>query len=169
MLLLTAGQGEAGWKKLLNPPVITLAIALVLNRLGVDDQLPGFLTDTIGWLSACTIPIGLILAGATLADLLRDETGLLREPRTPLLAVALRLALLPVAFLLLARFLPGATDDLRRVLVIQAAMPAGIFPLVVTRFYGGDSRTAVLVVVSTTVGGFLTIPWWIHYGMGWVF
>jgi hypothetical protein len=79
----------------------------------------------------------------------------------------LRQGILPVAFLLLAKFLP-CTLELKRVIVVQAAMPAGIFPIVLAKHYGGRPLTAVQVVVGTTVLGVLVIPLWLQFGLAWV-
>ncbi|MFP4540506.1 MAG: AEC family transporter [Opitutales bacterium] len=168
--LLTTGSKRSLWSRVINAPVVTLLVALSLNLLGLDTHLPGFVTESILWLSQCAIPIGLVLAGATLADLLREERALslLRAPRAGVVAALLRLGLLPLAFLLLARYLPGLTPELRIVLVVQAAMPAGIFPLVVSRHFEGDTRTAVQVVLGTTLLGLITIPLWIAFGTAWV-
>jgi malate permease and related proteins len=166
--LLTAGRSAGAWKRVFNPATLTLIVAVVLNQTGAHAHVPAMAYETIDWLAACAIPFGLILSGATLADLLKVERGLLRDWRTPGLACALRLGLLPIGFLLLARYLPGASEDLRRVIAIEAAMPAGIFPLVVNRFYGGDSRTAVQVVLGTTALGLFTIPLWLSFGLDWI-
>jgi len=166
--LLTAGRGGNGWKGAINPATVTLLVAIALNLTRGHELVPAFFLEMVDWLAACAIPFGLILAGATLADLLREERGLFRDWKTPALACALRLGLFPLGFLLLARFLPGASEELRRVIAIQAAMPAGIFPLVVNRFYGGDSRTAVQVVVGTTLVGLVTIPLWLSIGLAWI-
>lgn len=167
--LLTAGHGEGSWKRLFNAATLTLVGSVVMNQTGGYELIPAVGYDTIAALAACAIPFGLMLAGATLADLLREERGLLRDPWPPGLACALRLGLLPMGFLLVARFLPGLNEELRRVLVVQAAMPSAIFPLVINRFYQGDSRTAVQVVLGTTVVGIVTIPLWLSFGLGWVF
>jgi predicted permease len=52
--------------------------------------------------------------------------------------------------------------------VIEAAMPAGILPIVIARHYGGQPLTAVQVVVATTVVGLLVIPLWLRVGLAWV-
>jgi malate permease and related proteins len=57
---------------------------------------------------------------------------------------------------------------LKSVLVIQAAMPAAIFPIVVTRAHHGDMPTALRVVLGTSVIGLITIPLWIGYGLHWI-
>jgi predicted permease len=76
----------------------------------------------------------------------------------------LRLGVLPVLFLLIARFLP-CSADLKRVIIVQAAMPAGILPLVIAKHYGGRTLTAVQVVIGTTVLGIFLIPLWLRLGL----
>jgi predicted permease len=57
--------------------------------------------------------------------------------------------------------------ELKRVLVIQAAMPSGVFPIVLARHYGGQPLTAVQIVLGTTALGILTIPLWLRVGLAW--
>jgi predicted permease len=83
------------------------------------------------------------------------------------LACLIRLGILPLLFLGGAFLLSGPVE-LRRVMVLQAAMPSAVFPIIMARHYGGDSITAVRVVVVTTVLGLITIPLWIRAGMHWL-
>jgi predicted permease len=70
-------------------------------------------------------------------------------------------------FLVFARFVP-LTLELKRVLVIQAAMPAGMLPLVIARHYGGQPLTAAQIIVATTALGLVLIPLWLAFGLHWV-
>jgi predicted permease len=79
----------------------------------------------------------------------------------------LRLGLLPWLFLLAAKFLPLSVE-LRRVLVIEAAMVSAVFPIAMAKHYGGDPPTALRAVLSTSLVGFLTIPLWIRFGLTFV-
>jgi hypothetical protein len=54
------------------------------------------------------------------------------------------------------------------VLVVQAAMPAGVMPIIIARHYGGQPLTAVQIVLGTTVLALLTIPLWLKAGLAWV-
>lgn len=72
--------------------------------------------------------------------------------------------MLPFLFILAAKYLP-ATIELKRVLVLQAAMPAAIFPIAMARHYGGDVRLAMRVVFATSLAGLVTIPLWIRWGL----
>jgi hypothetical protein len=81
-------------------------------------------------------------------------------------ACLLRLAVLPATFLLLAKFAP-VSIELKRVLVVQAAMPSGMLPLVLARHYGGQPLIAAQIIVGTTVLGLFVIPLWLQFGMAW--
>ena len=82
-------------------------------------------------------------------------------------ACTLRLGVLPSLFLLLAKFLPASTE-LKQVILLQSAMPAAVFPIILARQYGGDPATAVRVVVITSLGGLVTIPLWLQAGLKWL-
>ena len=68
-----------------------------------------------------------------------------------------------------AAWMPGLSTELRQVIVIQAAMPAGIMPIVLSRHYGGDASVAIKVVLATTLASIVTMPLWIRIGIGFVF
>jgi predicted permease len=70
-------------------------------------------------------------------------------------------------FLTAAKFLPVA-DELRKVLVVQAAMPAGVTPIILARMYGGRPAIAAQVVVFTTCLSLFSLPWIILLGCRWI-
>jgi predicted permease len=73
------------------------------------------------------------------------------------------MGIMPIFFLLLGWCLTGPVE-LKRVILLQAAMPAAVFPIVMAKHYGGDARTALRVVIATSLVGFATIPLWIRLG-----
>ncbi len=166
ILVLAGVPLREGWRKLLNAPVVALLLAVVINATGLGPRLPGVVLEVIRLSAACAIPLGLMLIGATLVEYLGRPRGLV-DARVTVASNLLRLGLLPVAFLLLAKFLPCPVD-LKRVIVMQAAMPAGILPIVIARHYGGQPLTAVQVVVGTTLVGLVAIPLWLRVGLAWV-
>ncbi|MFT3783098.1 MAG: AEC family transporter [Nibricoccus sp.] len=167
ILVLSGLSLREGWRKLLNPPVVALVLALTGNLLGVGPYVPAFVSEIIHQSAVCAIPIGLMLIGGTLEQYLAKPRELF-EPKVTLSACLLRLGLYPVLYLLLARYLP-CTTELKRVLIVQAAMPAGILPIVIAKHYGGQPLVAVRVVIGTTALGILVIPLWIRLGLAWVF
>jgi predicted permease len=78
-------------------------------------------------------------------------------------SVLVRLVVMPVLFLLLAKYLPCSVE-LKRVIVIEGAMSAAVLPVALAKHYGGDPRTALQVVLGTSLAGLITIPMWIQLG-----
>ncbi len=163
LLTLTGGRAGRGWRNVINPPLVAILVGLTLNLPGHGLQLPAFLRTTAHWLGQCAIPLALLLIGATIADF-SHEFRIQRGARVISCASLLRLGVLPVCFLLLAKWLPVSVE-LRRVMVLEAAMPAAVFPLVITRHYGGEMTVALRVVIGTTLLGLVTIPIWVRLGM----
>lgn len=172
--ILAGSLAKGWWKRLFSPPVVATLAALGLNllesRFGLSARLPDVaepvlevLWQSLRWLAEAAVPIGLLLTGATIYEdwhQCRLRSGI----KTVLAACAVRLVALPVVFLLLAVTLP-VTIELKRVLVLQAAMPAAVFPIVLARHYGGDVGTALRVVVGTSLASILTMPLWITLGL----
>lgn len=151
------------WKKLINPPLITIVIGLSLNLGGAAPHMPDFMMTTFKAIGACAIPIGIILIGATVADLLPEfHAG--SGARVMTLSSVLRLGIFPILFLLLAKFGPFSIE-LKRVILLQAAMPSAVFPIIMAKHYGGDTSTALRIAIVTSVISLLTIPLWIRFGM----
>ncbi|HUL55208.1 MAG TPA: AEC family transporter [Opitutaceae bacterium] len=164
LLVLSGLSPREGWRQVLNPPLCTLVVALGINAGGI--ALPAVVMRVVELLGGCAIPFGLLLCGVTLETYLA-KPGQLFHGRTTPVACLLRLAVLPVAFLLLAKFAPVSLE-LKRVLAVQAAMPSGMMPLVLARHYGGQPLTAAQIIVGTTLLGILVIPLWLYVGLGWV-
>lgn len=166
-VLVLSGQSlRDGWRKLISPIMITLGVAVLFNLLRVTPQLPAFVTQTIHSLGVCAIPLGLIMTGVNLAQYLHDPRELF-DMKVSLAAMALRLCALPILILLVAKFLP-CSIELKRVLVVQAAMPTAMFSIILSKLYGGHPRTAVQIVLGTTALGLLVIPLWLRAGIEWV-
>jgi len=168
-ITVLSGQSLIGsWRRAINPPLIALALALLLNFLGMcftppaAAQVPAkmFLT-MIHWLSQSAIPLALMMIGAIMADHLPELRGG-QLFRVAGLAIVIRLGLMPLLFLLLAKYLPCSVE-LKRVIVVQGAMASAVLPIALTKHYGGDPRIALQVVLGTTVVGLVTIPFWIHF------
>lgn len=166
IVVITGGLQPGWWKHLLNPPAMAMLFAVTFNALGWAPHVPHPVMKATSMLGACAVPVGLLVTGAVVLDLLA-QIKWHHALRTLLSATLLRLGVLPVLFLLLAKYLP-IEKELRQVIILQAAMPAAMFPIVVTRLYKQDTETAVRVVVGTSVFGLATIPVWIWFGRWWV-
>jgi predicted permease len=171
---LLAGMTAGWWRRALSPPVIATVAALAIDaaqrHLGVADWVGGsdgmavsLLVSTITGLAAAAIPVGLLLTGATIYEDWH-RCRMFEAIPTVGLAAVLRLLAFPAVFVAIAVLAP-LTPELRRILVLQAAMPAAVFPIVLSRHYGGDPQTALRVVVGTSMLGLVTLPVWVMLGL----
>ena len=163
ILVVTGLSPRQGWKKLFNAPVMALVAGLVVNLTGAAPHVPAAVMGFVHGLAVCAVPLGLIMTGVSIDPHLDDPKQLV-NPRVTLLAWLLRLAVLPWIFLLAARFIPCSVE-LKRVLVVQAAMPSAVISVIVARVYGGQPLVAVQIVLGTTALALFTIPLWLRFGL----
>jgi hypothetical protein len=166
VMLLSGGLERGWWRNLISPPAIAILLGVFCNYTGLSDRVPDALMSGVQLLGDAAIPMGLLIVGATMADHWQSA-GLHRGGAVMMGGSVLRLAVLPLVFLLIAYLCPFS-PDLKRVMVVEAAMPAAVFPIVMARHYHGDPSTALRVVVATSVIGLFTLPLWIRWGLLWV-
>lgn len=166
IMLISGASPRRAWTHVFNAPVVTILFALALHFAGAHAWLPGFALEAVHKLGAAAIPLGLILTGATFADQMRDLNFKTNVPAS-LGACLLRLGVLPLLMLALARWLPCPVE-LRRVILVQAAMPCAVIPVILAKHYGGDPGTALRIILATSAVGLLTIPLWLQLGLRWI-
>ncbi len=161
--ILSANDPKPIWRRIFSAPVISILIAVPLNLFKVDLLMPHFVLETIHLLGTCAIPLGLLLIGATFADLSKG-VSMLKRIRIPIIATILRLGIFPIAFLFFVFLFPFSIE-LKQVIIVQAAMPCAVFPIVLARHFDGSPEVALKVVLSTTLVSLITIPLWITIGL----
>ena len=166
LIVLTGASPRQGLRKLLTPMLVTLVVSVAINLCRLGPVIPSFVTSMARSLGVCAVPMGLLMTGANLADFL-DEPSKLMHRGVAIAACAVRLLVMPALMLCFARWFPCSVE-LKRVLVVEAAMPAAVFPIIMARYYGGQPLTAVQVVLSTTAAGLVASPLWIRIGFAWV-
>ena len=166
MLVLTGASPLEGWRRLLSPMLVTLVAAVAINVTGLAPFVPGFIRSIAHSLGVCAVPIGVVMTGVNLAGFL-DEPSKLLHRNIALGACVARLGILPALMIGFAYLLPCSVE-LKRVLVVEAAMPAAVIPIILAQYYGGQPLTAVQVVLSTTAAGLVTCPLWIRAGLAWL-
>ncbi|MBA4135928.1 MAG: transporter [Opitutus sp.] len=155
-----------GWRRLLNVPLFSLVLAVTVNLTGLGPHVPAPVMSAVHWLGQIVIPLGLILTGVSIQPHLNDP-GKLFSPRISLGACLVRLLVLPLVFFAVAKFGPFS-PELKRIIVVQAAMPTAVIPIIIARVYGGQPLTAVQIVLVTTTLAMFTIPAWMQVGLAWV-
>lgn len=164
---LSGGSGLKGLKNLAQPMTIALVLALALNFSGLGETVPArFAAQFCHAVGECAIPMGTILTGLFLHEALKGYR-FFAEPRVSLGIMLVRWVLIPS--LLLAVAASCITDPaLRKVMLVQAAMPAGIFSFLIVEMYQGDVAVALRCSVLTMVFCPLITPVWLYLGSRWL-
>lgn len=172
-VMIMTGSVFGNPRLLINGPTVSVVLGVLLSSTGAwqffEESKGGIvgagLRQMIAWLGACAFPMGLVLIGAMMYDLIGKEQ-LSRKVAAGSLLV--RIAAMPVVFLVAAKFLP-LIPELKQVLLVQASMPAAVSPIIVARHYGGSPGVAVQGVIATSVVALVTMPLWISWGIGYIF
>lgn len=163
-VMLISGDKRVPWRRLVNGPVVAVVISLSLVALGWDRAVIGPPRKAIEWLGAGAFPVAIFVTGAVIMDLLGKERP---TWKASLGGSMLRLALIPAVMLLVTKFVP-APVELKQVLVVQAAMPAALTPILLAKLYGGRPAVAVEIVVASTLLSLITLPLILAWGRAFV-
>jgi predicted permease len=176
--LLTGHTIWSDWRRALTSPVRAVILGVTINLttaafgLRLDDATLDTLAwgwpvkvvfDTIHLIGDCSIPIALIVIGATMSDFwgeFKRNPG----PGVMTLGVFVRNFVAPAMMVLVAWLVPVSLE-LKETIVVQAAMPAGVFTLMLSRHNGGSVPVALQVIFSSSAAALITLPLWVHFGL----
>ncbi|MGJ8695101.1 MAG: AEC family transporter [Verrucomicrobiaceae bacterium] len=172
-IMVMTGKFIRSPRQLLNGPIVAVVLGIGLSWTGgwrfFDPEEGGMLgliiRQAMHWLGGCAFPIGLMLIGAMMYDLVGKEKLSMRVSGGGLLV---RLVIMPLVILSAAKWLPIAVA-LKQVLLVQACMPAAVTPIIVARHYGGSPGVAVQVVMATSIAALVTMPLWLSWGVKFLF
>lgn len=160
-VMLMSGDNGIPWKRLINGPIIAVLIGLSLVALRIDDKITGPVRTSISMIGIGAFPLAIMITGATIMDLVGSE-----KPawKVVIASCLVRLFVAPLIIIVCAKYIPMAVE-LRQILLVQAAMPAALVPILLARLYGGKPTVAVQVVIATTVVSIFTLPYIIFFGI----
>ncbi len=145
--------GKTFWLKFLSPPFIATLVALFLVALGVNKFIPEVVTKPLKMMGDSTVPLGLFVVGAALADFkIKGKIG-----RGILALASVKLIIIPLAFLGSIRLL-NLPYLISLIILLQAAMPSATSLLVIARVYGENDEYISQGILITHLFAFLTIP-----------
>lgn len=138
------------WLRL--PPVWGFAAGVALNVSGAG-LAP--LVEAARWAGSPTIPLMLFVLGLTIPW--HD----LRPHKAVLVALSIKLALMPLIALGIALAWPGSLGEPGEAGVLEAAMPTMVMVIALADRFGLDARLAGLVMGWSTLAGLVTLPSWL--------
>ena len=139
----------------LNPPVISIAIAVALYVLRVPLSSFKPLFDMITVAGRMSTPVSMLIMGMRLATV--DLKRMWCDVRI-YLTIAVNQLLMPALVFVALLALQGLDPDLRRVLFIISACPAASVVLNYAEVIGEGQREAANVVLLSTILSVLTLP-----------
>ncbi|MDR2430390.1 MAG: AEC family transporter [Puniceicoccales bacterium] len=166
LMVLTGRFSKETWRRLANPMTVGSLFALGLNVSGTSSLMPEWSRALFAMLGACAIPVGILMVGMAMPVLLRE--GAWRGGwRVALGACVLRNGVIPLVMLAPVAWV-ALPSPLGAILALQAAMPAGIFSIVVAQHFGGDSRLALRVALWSSLCGVVSLPLWLDLLARWM-
>lgn len=161
VVTLTGGRLRDIGKKLLSPSMIAIVVAIALAHLGGREWIPAVFLRTAEAAGSISVPLMLIITGATLRGAFRHE-----KIWDVAYTTAVRNLLIPGICIVLGGFLPLAPDA-RFLWNIVAVMPAAATTSIMARVFGGSPEFGSAVLVVSTLAGIVTVPlgillsqWW---------
>ncbi|MFM1738463.1 AEC family transporter [Akkermansia muciniphila] len=161
VIIIAGGPGNLNMGVFFRGPLLAVIVGLALawSGLGTYVAQPP-LMKTFEMIGNCATPLCLILFGCSMRDLWHNMKW---EPKPIICGLLTRLGLAPALLLLMAYFLP-VDDYIKRVIIIQAAIPSAVIPVILAKRFGGHPDLGTQILLTTTVASFLTLPCWLALG-----
>lgn len=163
----TAAADGPLWRKAISPPFIATIASVVACLLHIPQQLDkDVLTHVLSpfvMLGNCTVPLMMLILGATLMQLDHEH----RPPlRLSIAALSLRLVLFPALALALISLLMhfGALDRPKAIILfVESAMPTAVAMTVIAHRYAGQrvAHAASGLILLQYACAALTLPIWL--------
>lgn len=148
-------------KRLLNGPLCAITSCLFLTYFDLDTHIPEFFLKSVNLLGQAAIPLALLVVGSLMYDAVKQYT-MNDGFKVIASSLVIRLMLFPAIYISLIWLIPMSIE-LKRVMLIEAAQPAAMLPIVLAKQYNSAPQIAFLVILATSIGSLLTMPLWIHF------
>ena len=130
------------------------AVVLALLLVAFNIQLPAILAKVCNTMGNAAVPLVLIGIGAAIYN---SAGKIFHHLFDVFYLSVVRLIILPVAIIMLLKFLP-IPEDIFRVLAVVSLMPVSSSSVLVARRYGGDIDLASQAIIITTLLSIITAP-----------
>ncbi len=159
LMVMRSGQpGKKGidMKAMLSPGFLSVIVGLLIFAFQIP--LPGYISQTLGYMSNAVTAVVMFLLGAQIAEINFKEV--LKDKKI-IEVIGLRLLVVPmIVTVILLVFFPERTLA-NQVIVMMAAMPTASCLAIFSRTYNLNYKFATACTMSTTLGLLATLPIWL--------
>ncbi|MDC7784964.1 AEC family transporter [Rhodoplanes sp. TEM] len=144
--------GLSTLRNIVTPPLIGSVVAVVLILGSI--KLPTFLASTFTYLGGMTTPLAMLFLGIAIHV---SNLKSVRMTRDMWILIAARFLIAPGVVILVTSLIP-VPELMRKVYIIEAAMPVMTQVSIAARAYNADANYIAVMTAITTVMGLFTIP-----------
>jgi malate permease and related proteins len=152
-----SGNNKFSIKDVFTPPLVATIISIVI--FVADIPIPSAVNNVISSTAAATMPVSMIVVGASLADINFLDAF---KDKDVYISAVFRLFIIPAAVYLVLSFIPMDPTLLKSTVLI-AACPTAIVCAVLSLQYGREYVFASKTILVTTIFSMVTIPLWIYF------
>lgn len=144
-------------KKIFSPALGGFTIGIILILL--DIKLPSFIMDTCKYIGNLTTPLSMLFTGIVIYSI---DLKKIKFDLKMLVLLLGRFILAPLLALVLVYYLPFGDTLMKKVFVIQTALPVMTQISIVAKAYGADHEYAAVMVTLTTLSSLIIIPLYMY-------
>jgi len=139
-------------KRVFSPPFMGFTLAVILILLEIP--LPDFVMNTCKYLGSMTTPLSMLFIGIAIFGV---KLSTIKFSNDVIAVLVGRFIISPIAVLFIASFFP-IPELMKKVFVIQAALPAMTQTTILAKVYEADTEYAAVLVTITTLFAIIAIP-----------
>ncbi len=161
-LLLKGHKTKVDFKKILNPPLLTTLLTMILVGVGAEHYIPQVILKPIEMLGNCALTIAMFTVGGGLANISFRQI----EFGPAALVVLTKMIIFPLLALIfvLSFKINGLIGFL---IVLQAAVPSAVTLSLIKRYYNLEEDFVSEGVFVTHLASIVTIPIFLTVYMKW--
>ncbi|MGE7903415.1 AEC family transporter [Peribacillus sp. NPDC094092] len=149
----------ASLKQLMNPPIISIIVALFV--IIAEVQPPEIIQQLNGMLASLATPLGMLYIGILIRVMLKQK-GTISISRLTV-PILLKLVIFPILTIVVVVF-TNFSMLMKQVIIIQVAMPTMTIAPVLLARYTQDEEIGVKAAVYSTICAILTVPFMVFLG-----
>ena len=154
VFIITNDSSVMSIKKIITNPIV-IAVIIGLLAFVLQIRLPNTITTVFSHITSLNTPLAMIVSGVYLAQ--SDLKAMLVNKKIYLVSL-MRLVIIPLITIIIFKFLPFGSIELKLAILITAACPVGSNVAIFAHAYNKDYHSAVEQVCMTTILCLITLP-----------